>query len=694
MVIHTDQAWVTLVTNDSYGLGALVLGHSLRKTKTRRVLHCMVAPGVSKDMRTNLNYVYDVVTDVDVMDSGDTEKLHLIQRPDLGITFTKLHCWKLTQYKKCVFVDADCMVIQNSDELFDYPELSAAPDIGWPDIFNSGVFVFEPSESTYKNIITMAITEGSFDGRAHRRYPIVLIVENLGGDQGILNAYFYEWLTKGPSHRLPFVYNTASSALYTYIAALRRFGKDVKIVHFLGSTKPWMLLTDENLARSVQPDKPESEFMMKWLQLFGERVLPSLDPSYFPKEMKQILKHNRSACECAVCRWCPNYGYLKHVTFFPNIFRVTVGVDAFNSIRPQTVEEVLRMLRPIRDPHDIYRLETPTSSFRESPEKKSEDETPADTSTATKVAATPADNKPGDGGVIQMIKFPFKLLAVTKYMSFRVSLAKWTREKLITKPQLNSTPLYIEPSCLQEEIVYEERRKSAPAVLGFRRVDPEPDPDLPDERTRKFHVRRRSVEKLRHASEDCGSSKPLSAVYKMFVPLDESTAYAQAEEAHTKRRQRKPSSLKQNKTDNLSNSTPSPGGPPSAGTLHSDRPFVRPFGEWAKQRRPFFTNNKNMAGILQGKLSRKESVHGKHVRKCSFFARKHEWECLMMKTSDKALFHLLQAQTVREIVPSGSAISDDERQRAWEEGVVDYTGHDSWENIQKRLDKSLQGDTQ
>ena len=40
--------------------------------------------------------------------------------------------------------------MQNCDELFDYEEFSAAPDAGWPDCFNTGVFVFVPSMSTYE----------------------------------------------------------------------------------------------------------------------------------------------------------------------------------------------------------------------------------------------------------------------------------------------------------------------------------------------------------------------------------------------------------------------------------------------------------------------------------------------------------------------------------------------------------------
>lgn len=43
-----------------------------------------------------------------------------------------------------------------------------------------------------------------------------------GGDQGLLNKYFFEWSRLGPSHRIPFGYNMSSSAVYTYAAAYKR----------------------------------------------------------------------------------------------------------------------------------------------------------------------------------------------------------------------------------------------------------------------------------------------------------------------------------------------------------------------------------------------------------------------------------------------------------------------------------------
>lgn len=46
-----DEAFVTLSTNDSYSLGALVLGASLRSVKTSRKLVCMITTDVSHHFR-------------------------------------------------------------------------------------------------------------------------------------------------------------------------------------------------------------------------------------------------------------------------------------------------------------------------------------------------------------------------------------------------------------------------------------------------------------------------------------------------------------------------------------------------------------------------------------------------------------------------------------------------------------------
>ena len=64
---------------------------------------------------------------VEPLDSKDLAHLTLLDRTELGITFTKINCWKLTQFSKAVFLDADTLVLKNSDELFEREEFSAAP---------------------------------------------------------------------------------------------------------------------------------------------------------------------------------------------------------------------------------------------------------------------------------------------------------------------------------------------------------------------------------------------------------------------------------------------------------------------------------------------------------------------------------------------------------------------------------------
>ncbi|XP_062552810.1 glycogenin-2 isoform X15 [Armigeres subalbatus] len=254
----SNYAWVTLATNDSYSLGALVVAHSLKRVHTAHQLAVLITPGVSEAMKNKLRTIFNVVEEVNLLDSKDDANLALLKRPELGITFTKLHCWRLTQFEKCVFLDADTLVLRNSDELFEREELSAAPDIGWPDCFNSGVYVYRPSLDTFSSLMQYAVTHGSFDG----------------GDQGLLNAYFSDWAHKDISKHLPFIYNTSSVASYSYLPAFKQFGQNTKILHFIGTAKPWLQNFDSESRKVYIPGGYQhlANFLQYWWDVFCEDV--------------------------------------------------------------------------------------------------------------------------------------------------------------------------------------------------------------------------------------------------------------------------------------------------------------------------------------------------------------------------------------------------------------------------------------
>jgi len=265
-----SEAFVSLITNDDYARGADVLGKSLKRSGTTLKCVLMVTDHVSSHVRDGLKQYWDEIIDVNLLESGDEEKLAILARPELGCTFTKLRAWTLKQYEKCVFLDADTMVLQNVDDLFEREELSAAPDVGWPDCFNTGVFVFKPNVDTYHKLLEFAKKMGSFDG----------------GDQGLLNDFFSDWSASDSTRRLPFVYNMVANITYSYTPAFMRYGQGVKIVHFLGAIKPWHHHYDDKTGKVrniATPSVSDDIFAQMWWDMYkiggGASSKPSSSPN-------------------------------------------------------------------------------------------------------------------------------------------------------------------------------------------------------------------------------------------------------------------------------------------------------------------------------------------------------------------------------------------------------------------------------
>ena len=84
------EAWVTLATNDNYAVGALTLAQSLKRVKTTKLLCVMITSQVSEEMKKVLEETFDRVVVVDPLDSQDIVNLQLLERTELGITFSKV----------------------------------------------------------------------------------------------------------------------------------------------------------------------------------------------------------------------------------------------------------------------------------------------------------------------------------------------------------------------------------------------------------------------------------------------------------------------------------------------------------------------------------------------------------------------------------------------------------------------------
>ena len=143
-----------------------------------------------------------------------------------------------------MYLDADVVALRAPDELFDLKNTFAGvPDIGWPDCFNSGVLSLKPNMGDYYALLALAQRGISFDG----------------ADQGLLNMYFRDW------HRLSFTYNCTPSGNYQYVPAYRHFESSIKLIHYIGNDKPWIVGRDKSNSTAVY-----EELLGRWWAIYDK----------------------------------------------------------------------------------------------------------------------------------------------------------------------------------------------------------------------------------------------------------------------------------------------------------------------------------------------------------------------------------------------------------------------------------------
>jgi alpha-N-acetylglucosamine transferase len=213
----------TLCNGDAYAPGVEVLGKSLEATGTAVPRIVMVTPDIDRGCRASLERQGWQTRDVEPI--GNPTAATELLFPRFAAVFTKLRAWELTEFERVVLLDADTLVLQNVDDLFERRSFAAGPDFFLPDHFNSGVMVLEPSSDTFQRMTQALALYGSYDG----------------GDQGFLNTFFPDWYAMPAEHRLPVGYNMAHF-IYQFLRGHQslkaKLERDVKILHYMVQ-KPW-----------------------------------------------------------------------------------------------------------------------------------------------------------------------------------------------------------------------------------------------------------------------------------------------------------------------------------------------------------------------------------------------------------------------------------------------------------------------
>lgn len=239
------NAYVTLVTNADFALGAKALVRSLRLTGTEADIVVMHTAGVGASALSPLAALGARLQPVDLLPTSDAfnaaharTKLHADapftkgEKPAFHTpldNFAKLRLWHL-DYDRVVFLDADTLVLRGIDTLFDYPEFCAAPNVYEcvADFhrMNSGVFTARPDPATFDDMLHKLDRPGAFWRRT---------------DQTFLQAYFPDW------HGLPVFCNMLQ---YVWFNMPELWSwDDIRVLHFQYE-KPWQ---DHAKAAKLRP---------------------------------------------------------------------------------------------------------------------------------------------------------------------------------------------------------------------------------------------------------------------------------------------------------------------------------------------------------------------------------------------------------------------------------------------------------
>jgi glycogenin glucosyltransferase len=250
-------AFVTVLSTNNYYKGVIGLFESIKMTNTKY---------------NNFVVIINENIDKNIINEFDRRGYKIVVKPNIEVsplvkndnyaywnnTFDKFNVFDLVDYDKIVYLDSDMYVQNNIDELFDYPHMSAViagheyiPD--WDEI-NSGLMVIEPKIGIKEELIKI-VQEHDFGKEI--------------GDQNVIE-YFYDW--KNLHLEISETYNMFACYSDQYVNNFNYKKEDIKIIHFVGPVKPWMLTDIESHINDLKAKDHQVElyFFDKYIKILSK----------------------------------------------------------------------------------------------------------------------------------------------------------------------------------------------------------------------------------------------------------------------------------------------------------------------------------------------------------------------------------------------------------------------------------------
>ena len=243
-------AWITLLSDNAYINGVVVLHRSLVETGSKYPLYVAVTDEVSQEniqVLTQLNIPmihFDIVMPPNMNLDDAPEVVTTLDAYGWHKALCKLHVFAQEQFDKVVFIDADVIVKNNMDELFTLPHMTTPRDcwdfegqFGDTPSLSSGMMVIEPDKTVTDNLLEFL---ANFDSQGKMIHDQWIIQEYYKGWEECselhLSPYYAVWTTRFDDSRPEYYYHQHK----------------IKSIHMI-DTKPWRV---------------DKEYFIRWLDTY------------------------------------------------------------------------------------------------------------------------------------------------------------------------------------------------------------------------------------------------------------------------------------------------------------------------------------------------------------------------------------------------------------------------------------------
>ncbi|XVF41739.1 hypothetical protein PTKIN_Ptkin01aG0304300 [Pterospermum kingtungense] len=273
-------AYVTfLAGNGDYVKGVMGLAKGLRKVKSKYPLVVAILPDVPEDHKKILVDQGCIIKEIEPVYLPENQTQFAMAY--YVINYSKLRIWEFVEYSKMIYLDGDIQAFDNIDHLFDLEDgyfyavmdcfcektwshtpqykigyCQQCPDkVQWPSnlgpkpplYFNAGMFVYEPSLSVYKDLLsTLKVTPPT---------PFA--------EQDFLNMFFRDIYRP-----IPPIYNLVMAMLWRHPENIEL--EKTKVVHYCAAgSKPWRYTgKEENM------DREDIKMLVaKWKDIYDDESL-------------------------------------------------------------------------------------------------------------------------------------------------------------------------------------------------------------------------------------------------------------------------------------------------------------------------------------------------------------------------------------------------------------------------------------